>query len=113
MIQSFKSSNTESKRILESSKIRQKYPEKIPVIVQETSSNFLDKNKFLVDNNTTVGQFLYVLRKRMNLSPEKALFVMCNDKLMVTSELMKNVYDKDKDADGFLYFFLSEDSVFG
>ena len=35
----------------------------------------IDKNKFLVPKDLTLGQFVYVIRKRMKLPPEKAIFV--------------------------------------
>lgn len=49
----------------------------------------------------------------MKLRPDNSLFLMCNNKLMVTSAPIKNVYTDNKDLDGFLYFFLSKDSTFG
>ena len=35
----------------------------------------------------TVGQFVYVIRKRVNLSPEKAIFVFVKNTLPPTGEL--------------------------
>ena len=35
----------------------------------------IDKKKYLVPCDLTVGQFVYVIRKRIKLKPEKALFI--------------------------------------
>ena len=51
----------------ESKKIIDKYPDKIPIIVQKNKNctlNDIDKHKFLVPTDMTIGQFLYVLRKK-------------------------------------------------
>jgi GABA(A) receptor-associated protein len=61
----------------------------------------------------TVGQFIYIIRKRTKLDSEKALFVFFNNTLAPISELMGNLYQKSKDKDGFLYATISLESTFG
>ena len=61
----------------------------------------LDKKKYLVPADLTVGQFVYVIRKRIKLSPEKAIFVFVNNVLPPTAALMSSIYDEHKDDDGF------------
>jgi GABA(A) receptor-associated protein len=51
----------------------------------------------------TVGQFCYVIRKRIKLAPEKAIFIFVNEVLPPTAALMSSIYEEHKDADGFLY----------
>ncbi len=46
---------------------------------------------------------MYVIRKRIKLSPEKAIFIFVNDVLPPTAALMTTIYDEHKDSDGFLY----------
>jgi GABA(A) receptor-associated protein len=50
-----------------------------------------------------VGQFCYVIRKRIKLAPEKAIFIFVNEVLPPAAALMSSVYDEHKDEDGFLY----------
>ena len=52
---------------------------------------------------TKSGQFVYVIRKRIRLSPEKAIFIFVNEVLPPTAALMSSIYDEHKDDDGFLY----------
>jgi GABA(A) receptor-associated protein len=105
-------------RKTESSRIRKKYPDRIPIIVEHSKKNFqniptLDKQKYLVPGDLTIGQFAYVIRKRIKLSPEKAMFMLINNKMINTSEYVTNVYDNNADEDGFLYVVVSGESTFG
>jgi len=62
-----------------SASIRAKHPDRIPVIVEkrqrDASLPEIDKKKFLVPSDLTVGQFVYVIRKRIKLAPEQAIFL--------------------------------------
>ena len=113
----FKSTHTFEKRKSESDRINLKYSDKIPVIaeIHENSINELnlDKIKYLVPHDLTVGQFIYIIRKRTKFDSEKALFVFFNNTLAPISELMGNLYQKSKDNDGFLYATISLESTFG
>ena len=73
----------------------------------------LDKKKYLVPADLTVGQFVYVIRKRIKLSPEKAIFIFVNNVLPPTAALMSSIYDEHKDDDGFLYIAYSGENTFG
>jgi GABA(A) receptor-associated protein len=44
----------------------------------------IDKKKYLVPSDLTVGQFVYVIRKRIKLSSEKAIFIFCNNSMPPT-----------------------------
>ena len=50
-----------------------------------------------------MGQFVYVIRKRIKLSPEKAIFIFVDEVLPPTAALMSSIYEEHKDEDGFLY----------
>ena len=66
------------KRQAEALRIREKYPDRIPVIVEKAGRSDIpdiDKKKYLVPGDLTAGQFVYVIRKRIKLSPEKAIFI--------------------------------------
>jgi|TARA_X000000368_G_scaffold254972_1_gene201545 GABA(A) receptor-associated protein len=73
----------------------------------------LDKKKYLVPSDLTVGQFVYVIRKRVKLSAEKAIFVFVNNALPPTASLMSTIYEENKDEDGFLYIQYSGENTFG
>ena len=93
-----------------------KYPDRIPVIVEKSPKSDvpdLDKKKYLVPSDLTVGQFVYVIRKRVKLSAEKAIFIFVNNKLPPTASLMSTIYEENKDEDGFLYVLYSGENTFG
>ncbi len=115
---SFKKRYPLKDRITESTRIREKYPDRVPIIVEHAAHSGdqlppIDKQKYLVPTDLSVGQFAYVIRKRVKLAAEKAMYMMINKKLINTSELMGNVYENNKDADNFLYVIISGESTFG
>ena len=50
----------------------------------------------------TVGQFVYVIRKRISIPSDKAIFIFVNNSLPPTGALMSSVYEQHKDQDGFM-----------
>lgn len=113
---SFKGNFPLQKRTNESTLIRKKYPDRIPVIVEKVGTSDIpdiDKKKYLVPSDLTVGQFQFVIRKRINLKPEQAIFVFVNNSLPSTEKLMTIVYEEHKDEDGFLYVKYSGENAFG
>lgn len=49
--------------------------------VEKSDIATIDKKKYLVPADLTVGQFVYVIRKRIKLSPEKAIFIFVDEVL--------------------------------
>ncbi|CAM9951450.1 unnamed protein product [Ectocarpus fasciculatus] len=104
------------KRKSEAERIRAKYPDRIPVICEKADRSDIpdiDKKKYLVPADLSTGQFIYVIRKRIKLDPEKAIFIFVNDTIPQTSALMSQVYEHQKDEDGFLYITYSGENTFG
>jgi GABA(A) receptor-associated protein len=103
-------------RCAEASKIRAKYPDRIPVICEKADRSDIaeiDKKKYLVPVDLTVGQFVYVIRNRIKLPPEQAVFVFINDVMPPTASLMSAIYEEQKSPDGFLYITYSGENTFG
>jgi len=112
----FKEEHSLENRCQESSKIRSKYPDRIPVIVEKAARSTIqdiDKRKFLVPADLTVAQFMYIIRKRIQLPPEKAMFLFVNRVLPATSATIGTIYEEHKDEDGFLYIAYSGENTFG
>jgi len=75
----YKEEHPFEKRRTEGEKIRKKYPDRVPVIVEKAPKariGDLDKKKYLVPSDLTVGQFYFLIRKRIHLRPEDALFFL-------------------------------------
>ena len=104
----------------EASRILSKYPDRIPIIIERSedcSSDIpvVDKKKYLVPNDITTGQFTYIIRKRIELEPEKAIFLFAGEDYTIppSSSLISEIYNNFKDEDGFLYFTYSGENTFG
>eukprot|EP01039_Chlorochromonas_danica_P006609 gene6609-7302_t len=112
----FRQEHEFEERKLESERVRAKYPDRIPVICEKLDKSKMediDKKKYLVPADLTCGQFIYVIRKRLKLPSEKALFLFVNGSIPPTSAMLNAIYDQHKDKDGFLYMCYSEENVFG
>lgn len=112
----FQKTNDVAKRTAEVEKILAKYPDRIPVVVEKRRGSHMkdiDKHKYLVPISITFGQFIHVIRKRVSLRPEEALYVFVNGELVSASELISAVYMRHKDPSGFLVCVYCEESTFG
>ncbi|XP_065859841.1 autophagy-related protein 8i-like [Euphorbia lathyris] len=113
---SFKDEFSFEERLEESRDIIAKYPDRVPVIAErycKTDLPQMEKKKYLVPRDMSVGQFIHVLNRRLHLTPGKALFVFVKDTLPQTGTLMGSLYESFKDEDGFLYMCYSSEKTFG
>lgn len=112
----FKTQYSFDERRDESLRVLNKYNGRIPVICEQMKNstlNEMDKKKFLVPNNLTIGQFIFILRKRIKLSESQALFLFVNNTLVPIGDTFKKIYDIHKDRDLFLYILYSGENTFG
>nr|XP_023412277.1 gamma-aminobutyric acid receptor-associated protein-like 2 [Loxodonta africana] len=139
----FKEDHSLEHRCVESAKIRAKYPDRVPVSVRppppphlavtraptlcssivltiqgqsltlEIQIVDIDKRKYLVPSDITVAQFMWIIRKRIQLPSEKAIFLFVDKTVPQSSLTMGQLYEKEKDEDGFLYVAYSGENTFG
>ena len=103
-------------RLNESRRISLKYPDRIPIVCERSPTSdcpIVEKKKYLVPYDFTIGQFLSILRKRMKLPPEKAIFLFINTTIYHSSYLLSTIYEMNKDEDGFLYITYASENTFG
>lgn len=110
----FKRNNTLEKRKEKSRSIMKKYSDRVPVICQ-TSNDLpdLDNYKFLVPGELSAANLNYVIRKRIKLEKDKALYFFVGKALMPSTILCSQLYERFKDEDGFLYVYICCESTFG
>ncbi|KAE8719230.1 Autophagy-related protein 8A [Hibiscus syriacus] len=125
----------------EAARIREKYPDRIPGGEERCSPLGL-MHRYLVPADVNVGQFVYVVRKRIKLSPEKAILIFVKNILPPTGEsnlvdppllfnfdvyhfakrcnanigaaaMLSSIYEENKDEDGFLYMTYNNKNTFG
>lgn len=112
----YKTRYTLEERTNDSLTVMTKYSDRIPIIIEKyCHSNLedIDKKKYLVPFDMTVGQLIYIIRKRIKLSPDKAIFIFVNNINPYTSMTIKDLYNQHKDEDNFLYIIYQEESTFG
>lgn len=98
-------------------KIQGKYPGRIPIFVTRGSAARdipdIPKKKYLSPPHLTIGQFIYIIRKQIQLPPERALFVFVNNTLPTSSSTLAEVYSQYKSPDGALRLVYTSESTFG
>jgi len=112
----FKLDFDKKERICESTKIIIKYPTRIPIIVEKYTScklNDINKKKYLVPKDMSMNQFIFIIRKRINLESSQSLFVMVGDRLTSSNISIGEIYENHKDEDGFLYVIYTSENTFG
>jgi GABA(A) receptor-associated protein len=108
----------EEKKI-DGAKLVEKYPDKVPILVKPDSrikdpSLIIDKKKFLVPRDLQVAQFIFVIRKRLRLKPEQAIFLFFGDKAVNTSASISSSYEMYKNKeDQVLHVTYACEAAFG
>jgi GABA(A) receptor-associated protein len=118
MIFHFKSDYSLNDRWKEASKVIEKYKDRVPIICERSSKASydcpdIDKKKYLVPRDLTIGQFMYVIRKRLKLPAEKAIYLFINGIIPSSSHILGELYEYYKDPDLFLYIQYSYENTFG
>lgn len=113
----FKTKHTLESRLKESTKIKSRYPDKLPIIVEPTASTdvMIEKNKYLAPSSLSMGDFLYVVRKRLHLAPEEAIYLFTSKNTLISSSMiLSEVFEKFADKeDGYLYLQYAFEATFG
>nr|XP_058934712.1 gamma-aminobutyric acid receptor-associated protein-like [Kogia breviceps] len=101
----YKEEHPFEKRRSEGEKIRKKYLDRFPVIVEKAPKarvGDVDKRKCLLPSDLTVGQFYFLTRKRIHLRALDALFSFVNNVIPPTSARMGQLYQEHHEEDFFL-----------
>lgn len=110
-------SNDYLERVKKSQIILEKYPDRVPLIIQPSKNDRevfpIDKSKYITPRDLTLLQLQQIIRKRVKFPAEKALFMFINNKIYPISAMVGTIYDTNKDPDGFLYVTYCQESTFG
>lgn len=113
----FKNKYPLKQRKIDCSQILLKYPDRIPVICEKhpysRNAPDIDKHKYLIGFDLTVGQFMSVIRKRMCLNPGVGLYIFINGLIPSNSSILHYLFLDHKDDDGFLYIYYDVENTFG
>ena len=112
----YKTAKSFQDRKLEATNIRKKYPTKIPVIVTPAKNSKvpeLNQHKFLAQEDLSLAQFYYSVRKRTTIRSDQALFFFVENQMPSTGATLGELYREFADEDMFLYMTYSDEETFG
>lgn len=113
----FKMLHTFENRKNESTRIMEKYQDRIPIIVERSRKSSvpdISKHKYLMPRDATIGQLMQEIRRKIKLGPSEGIFLFVDNVVMPNiHELISQVYEKYADQDGFLYITYAQENSFG
>ena len=109
--------------------IREKYPDRVPVLVEKRRTKRknddlpdLDKAKYLVPSDLPWQQFQVIIRRRLKLKPSQAVFLFVTKqdakgkvtaKLPVPTSTLGQIDAEDRDESGFISCIYTTENTFG
>ena len=95
--------------------LKNKYPNKVPVIIFTVNDIDIKKRKYLVDKGISCGQLLAIFRSKINkISQADGLYMFIGDNcsLSPSSKTLIEIFD-EYNTNGFLKVHLAKESTFG
>jgi GABA(A) receptor-associated protein len=118
----FRNSTDFKDRIQLSSRLKEKFPERIACIVEKTTSwgtrkiPHMERKKFLVPGNMKLCNFVIIIRRRIDLPEGSALLITVgvDTPTMPTMQAtLDSLFSSYGSEDGFLYVHYGIESTFG
>jgi GABA(A) receptor-associated protein len=107
---------SKEERLKESEKMLSKFKDRVPVVCEKIKNNSikeLEKNKYLVPKDLSISQFMFILRKRIELTEKDAIFIYINGVLPKNTLTFEEIYSEYKNDDNFLYIEYGLENTFG
>ena len=92
-----------------------KYPTRVPVCIKpkDDKSGYIDKTRYLIPREMTLGGFIKYIRDRISLKAHEAIFVFINNVLPPMTSTFDSLYSQYADNDQMLYVVFSTENTFG
>jgi len=93
------------------------HPDRIPIIIHRSKHcktiPEINKTNFIVSSDLLVANFIYIIRKRLKLTPDMAIFIYINNTIPSTTVTVGSLYEEYKNQDGILYLEYTSENAFG
>lgn len=92
-----------------------RYDKKIFVVAETFNNEQLPffSEIFKIEPNATVHKLVKLIRNRMKLEEQVAIYIYCNKVIVPPTNIMQSVYERHKDGDGILYLNIVSIDAFG
>jgi hypothetical protein len=113
----YKNENSLEKRKENFRNIKENHPNEIPIICEKSKDskiNKIIKTRYLLKEEFKFAYFMKLIKAKLELKEDEALFFFIDGKYSLTGqETIKEVYNRYKSDDGFLYVLYGEEKFFG
>lgn len=111
----YQNANNFEKRLNMTKDLKKNFPNKYPIIVEESNSNgkFLKKNKYICPGHLTCSEFMIIIRKNTSLAPDESLYLFAGNSIPKLTSIISHIHSTHKEKDGILYLSVSKESTFG
>jgi len=93
--------------------VLRRYPDRVPVKVDEQSDFDMDRRKYLIPRDMTMSNFIRYIRNRIEIKKSEAVFVIINDVLPPVSSTFDSIYREHASIDKLLHITLKKENTFG
>ena len=92
--------------------LKGKYPDCVPIIVD--SECILDKYKYLINTEMTIGNLMCYIRQRNKLKPFEGYFIFAENILLQQTQTIQDVYNLYANKENrFLFITIKKENTFG
>jgi GABA(A) receptor-associated protein len=101
--------------------LRQKFPDRIPVLLHSLSKRtiVLKDHKFLVPKSLKIGEFMFIIRSRLHITAETAIFIFVKKQtestyvIPLASASVETIAENFAYIEGHLPIFVATENTFG
>lgn len=108
---------TFGERKMESERLRHKFPEHIPLIIEPSDTHRtskLEKPRQLFKECVEISQIIISIRRQIKLNEKEALFLFVANRVVpALNKTIGELYNEHADKDGFLYITYSVEHTYG
>lgn len=106
--------------VLDLHRIMVQHPTRVPCWIDKAENDKSlpetddSRKKYLIEKEMTVGQVMYIIRRRVKIDEKKAIFLFVDGSILPTStQTVGELYRQHARADAMLYLTYRSESTFG